>query len=79
MLFVLSDASRRSTFCAFEAGQAMARDIPIGLVAIDDTSPPAYLQHLQVIEVKRLHARRPWLSRGEVLIEAMIQGCGGQT
>jgi hypothetical protein len=77
LLFVLSEASSKSTFCAFEVGQAMAREIPIGLVAIDDTPPPAYLQHLQVIQVSRLHALRPWLSKSEVLIEALILGCGG--
>ena len=74
-LFVLSEASARSTFCAFEVGQAMARDIPIGLVAIDDTPPPAYLQHLQLIHIDRLQRQRPWLSKEEALIEAMLQGC----
>ena len=47
----------------------------IGVVAIDGTSPPAYLQHLQVISVGRLHAQRPWLSESEARIEALLQAC----
>jgi hypothetical protein len=75
VLYVLSAASAASTFCAYEIGQAMAREIPIGVVAIDGTSPPAYLQHLQVISVGRLHAQRPWLSEPEARIEALLQAC----
>jgi hypothetical protein len=71
-VFAISAASAASTFCAFEVGYALALGLPIGLVGLDGTPPPAFAQHLQAADVPRLLRRRPWLTPPEALIEALL-------
>lgn len=68
-----SGASRSSTYCAFEAGYAMALGLPLRVVMLDPGQPPPFLAHLQAIDVPRLQARRPWLSQDEALVEALLE------
>ena len=71
-VFAVSAASAASTFCAFEVGYALALGLPIGLVSLDGTPPPAFVQHLQAADVPRLLARRPWPTAAEALVEALL-------
>lgn len=71
-LAVISEHAARSTFCAFEAGMAVALDKPLRLVSLDGAPPPAHLQHLQSADVPRLRARKPWLPSDAALVEAML-------
>jgi hypothetical protein len=72
--FVLawSEATRASTSCAFEAGAARALGRHVRLVGLDGTPPPAFLQHLQVIDVPRQLRARPWLGFDEALLSALL-------
>lgn len=78
-LFVLlvSRSSLESTFCAFEAGNAMALRKPILLVSLDGSPPPLFAQHLQMIDLERTSRLKPWLSREELLLEALLQALAG--
>lgn len=71
-LFVNSEAARESTFCAFEAGMAVAKGKPIHVVTLDGAQIPMHLQHLQALDVERLRVRRPWLSSSDAILEAML-------
>ena len=71
-LFVASEASRDSVFCAFEAGMALALGKPIHLISLDGQSPPVHLQHLQAIDANRLQRRKPWLTPQDALLEASL-------
>jgi len=71
-LFVASAASAQSSFCAFEVGMAMALEKRIGVVSIDDHSPPPYLQDLQAASVPRLLSRKPWLTADDGLLETIL-------
>ena len=72
LVWLLSQASAASTFCAFEVGYAMARDMPLSIISLDGTRPPSFVQHLHMIDVTRERASRPWLDQGEALVEALI-------
>lgn len=76
-VYLSSEASRSSTYCAFETGYAMARDLPIRVVMLDAGSPPPFLSQLQAIDLPRLQARRPWLSADEALVEALLDALSG--
>jgi hypothetical protein len=71
-VLVLSSAAARSTFCAFEVGYALALGRKPALVSLDGTPPPSYVQHLQVVDLERRRAARPWLRRDEALTEALL-------
>lgn len=73
--FVLvgSAAAFASTFCAFEAGWAVARGLPVRIIALDETPVPPFLAHLQAADVPRIRRARPWLSPPEVLVESLLQ------
>lgn len=71
-VLVLSPSSRASSFCAFESGAAMALGKPIQLVSLDGEPPPAFLAHLQMDDLARVRARRPWLDDDELLLDALI-------
>jgi len=71
-LAVISEHAARSTFCAFEAGMAVALDKPVRLVSLDGAPPPAHLQHLQSADVPRLRARKPWLPSDAAVLEAVL-------
>ncbi len=71
-LLVVSRASRASTFCAYEAGYAVARQKRLALVSLDGQPPPAHVQHLHVVDVERRLAARPWLDRTAALVESLL-------
>jgi len=72
LLLLLSKATIDSTFCAFEVGFAMALQKPIRIISIDGVRPPAYVQHLQMVDLVRRHATKPWLDRDDALVDALI-------
>jgi len=72
MLFVLSGASATSTFCAWELGWCMARELPLRVVRIDDTPAPAPIQHLQMEDVGRIGHMYPWFDDHEALLHALM-------
>jgi len=73
-VFVTSTHANESVFCGFEAGMAMALDKPMHLVSLDGQRPPLHLQHLQAVDVQRLLERKPWLTSGDALLEALMAG-----
>ena len=75
-VLVVSAASVASTFCAFEAGWARRAGTPIHSVSLDGTPPPAFVGDVQMIDVVRHRAARPWLSEAEALTEAMVRVLG---
>ena len=72
-LFAISKASVASVSCAFEAGAARALQKEIALVSLDGVTPPAFLQHLQSIDVPRRMAARPWLDAESALTAALLE------
>lgn len=72
---VASQAALASTFCAFEAGMAVALNKPIRVVSLDGVRPASHLQHLQALDITRLRSRKPWLSETEATLEAFLQVC----
>ena len=79
-LFVVlvSRAFRVSTFCAFEVGYAVARGKRVLAVSLDGEVPPAYMQHLQMIDLLRRQSTRPWLDASSALVEALLQTLDGK-
>lgn len=71
-VYLLSRASRESTFCAFELGMAHAIGKPIHIISLDGTMPPAYAQHLQAVDLPRLRRTRPWLDLDDLLAEQLL-------
>ena len=71
-LYIASNASNRSTFCAFECGFAMAIKKPFRIISLDGTPPPAHLQDIQALEVPRIRKRKPWLQDFESIVEAFL-------
>lgn len=71
-VLLVSEASVRSTYCAFEAGYALAKGLPMRTVLLDAVAPPPFLAHLQALDLPRLQARRPWLSADEALAEGLL-------
>jgi len=73
---VVSDASLRSTFCAWEAGAAAALGKQIRAVLLPGAALPAWLQGVQAEDVARRQARRPWLGLREAVAEALVLAAG---
>jgi len=71
-VLVLSPASRASTWCAFEAGAAVALGKPLQLVSLDGLPPPSFLAHLQMQSVPRSRVLHPWLDEEDSLLEALL-------
>lgn len=69
----LSTAFSQSTFCAFEIGMTRALKKNLILFSIDGSTPPAYLQHLQMYSLPRVQSHYPWLSETETLIHLCTQ------
>ena len=69
---VLTPASRASTWCAFEAGAAVALGKPLQLVSLDGLPPPSFLSHLQMQDVPRLRVLHPWLEEQDAVLEAFL-------
>ena len=73
-VWLLSRAANSSSFCAFEIGYAMALNKPLTIISLDGTRPPAYVQHLHMIDLQRQRQARPWLDAREALIESLMLG-----
>ena len=71
-VLLVSQASVASTYCAFEAGYALAKGLPMRMVLLDPVAPPPFLAHLQALDLPRVRARRPWLSADEALAERLL-------
>lgn len=72
-VLLLSKSAIQSTFCAFEIGYATAMKKEIAIVSIDGSSPPSFIQHIQMSDVARLIQRNPWLETEEALLETLLQ------
>ncbi len=71
-VFLVSQASRDSAFCAFEVGMACAIGKPIHVISLDGTLPPAYIQHIQAVDLPRLRRTRPWMDLDDLLLEQLL-------
>lgn len=71
-VLVLSDSARRSSWCAFEAGAAVALRKPLRLLSLDGAPPPSFVGHLQMFDVPRAIRSRPWMTVEDALVEALI-------
>lgn len=76
-VYLLSGASRMSSFCAFELGMAYAIGKPIHVISLDGTMPPAFIQHLQAVDLPRLRRTRPWMDLDDLLIEQLLTALSG--
>lgn len=47
-LLLLSAAVRRSHFCSFEVGYAVGKGVPLRIISLDGTLPPAFVQHVHM-------------------------------
>ena len=72
IVFLASESSIKSTFCAYECGVSLGRNKPVHVVSIDGTAPPAYLADRQAVDVPRTCRRKPWLTPAEALTEALL-------
>jgi hypothetical protein len=75
-VWVASPHARRSTFCAFEFGYALAAGKPLGVLSLDAEPLPAWAQRWQAVELPRLARLHPWLDPQEALLQALLQACG---
>lgn len=71
-VFLLSKASHGSGFCAFELGMAYAISKPIHIISLDGTLPPAFVQHIQAVDLPRLQRTRPWMDLDDLLLEQLL-------
>lgn len=71
-ILLLSQASRDSAWCAFEAGMAIALGKPVQVIALDGAAPPSYLAHIHVDDLPRIRGLRPWLEPDEVLVDVVL-------
>ena len=72
LVFVGSHASFGSTYCAFEVGMATSMSLPVRALRVDDAPLPAWMAHLQVIDIPRQRQMRPWLTSEEALEDAVL-------
>ena len=77
-VLVLSEDARRSSWCAFEVGAAVAEGKPIQLIGLDGDPPPSFVSHLQMVDVPRMMRQRPWLSADDAIIEALLSPLVGE-
>jgi len=77
VLLVLTPASRRSTWCAFEVGTALALNKPVQLLSVDGEPPPSYVGHLQMLDLPRRRMVRPWLTEQEAILDALLAPLAG--
>ena len=74
MIQVITEASVHSTFCAFEAGFAVACHLPILLLCFDQgVLPPAHLQHFQAYELWKVQLSKPWLNIDELALSIILK------
>ena len=72
VIFALSAASAQSVFCAWELGWAAGRGTPVRVVRLDETPPPASIQHLHLSDSVRFARNRPWLDADEARLLALL-------
>jgi hypothetical protein len=72
-VMIVSRSSVESTFCAFETGCAVALGRTIHLISIDGSTPAAFIQHLHMVDLPRRRRSRPWMSKQEVLVDALLE------
>ena len=70
---LLSQATLTSHFCSFEIGMAYALEKPIILISLDGSRPPIFVQHLQTVDLTRLERQKPWLDRGDLLLDELLK------
>ena len=76
LVLVVSVASVASTFCAFETGWARKAGMPIHSISLDGTPPPAFIGDVQMLDLVRYRAARPWLTPSEALTEGLLEQLG---
>lgn len=42
------------------------------IISLDGTLPPAFVQHLHMVDVPRLARSKPWLTHGDVVMEELL-------
>ncbi len=72
-ILVVSDDSVKSTFCAFETGYALSQGKEIIMISIDGTQPPAYISHLQCIDLQRQVNAMKWLDIESALSRSLLE------
>jgi hypothetical protein len=72
-LFIHTPNSHRSTFCAFECGIARTLEKKIRILSLSSPPLPAYLQHIQAVDITRLKTEQPWLTNDECLNEGFFR------
>lgn len=70
---LLSQATSTSHFCSFEIGMAYALKKPIILISLDGSRPPIFVQHLQTVDLTRLERQKPWLDKGDLLLDELLK------
>ncbi|MEM7114194.1 MAG: TIR domain-containing protein [Chloroflexota bacterium] len=71
---ILTKAVLASHFCAFEIGMAYALNKPILILSLDGSRPPAFIQHIQAIDLPRIAQQKPWLTLADILLEELLRG-----
>ena len=72
-LFIHSPRSHTSTFCAFECGIAQTLQKNIRVFSLISPPLPAYLQHIQAIDLQRIKNEQPWLTEEECINEGFFR------
>ncbi len=72
-LFIHSPQSHASTFCAFECGIAQTLQRKMRVFSLTSPPLPAYLQHIQAIDLQRIKSERPWLTEEECISEGFFR------
>ena len=72
-LFIHSHQSHSSTFCAFECGIAQTLQKKIRIFSLTPPPLPAYLQHIQAIDLQRIKSEQPWLTEEECISEGFFR------
>jgi len=71
-LLLCSKAVSSSVYCAYEAGMAAGLGKEIRVISIDGGAVPVHLADAQAIDIPRLRDRKPWLTQGDALLDAML-------
>ena len=72
-VIALSASLLSSTFCAFEAGYALGRGIPMSMISLDGSPPPTYLSHIHCLNLHQLRSLKPWYQPTESLVSSLIE------
>jgi hypothetical protein len=75
---LLSAASLASHFCSFEIGVACGLHKPMRFLSLDGSHPPAFVQHIQVVDLPRLARQKPWLDVQDILVDELLNVLSGE-